>query len=64
MKIIKTKDGKELIFYTIEEVFKKYSKSKVFRDAYKKEMNRLKNKINITTKTAKKILSKNSGRTR
>jgi DNA-binding XRE family transcriptional regulator len=42
MKKIKTKDGKELIFYTIDEVFKESSKSKVFQAAYKEEMARLK----------------------
>ena len=41
MKTIKTKDGKTLKFYTLEEVFRKDMKSKVFRDAYNEESVRL-----------------------
>jgi len=41
MKIIKTKDGETLKFYTLEEVFRKDMKSKAFRDAYNEELVRL-----------------------
>jgi len=32
----------DFVFYTIDEMFKKSSKSKVFQDAYKEEMAKLK----------------------